>query len=150
MKKIILVLSLLLSIVSCTNDVSFNDPSFQGVKSGETWRANDARVILNADGTMTVEAYSQFEIVTLNVASSGLGLKTFGVNGSNTATYKVTLNGVTDTYTTGIGSGSGQINITQNPTATGKLKATFNFRAVNAAGVEEGFTGGVVFNVPVK
>ena len=51
------------SFVSCTDDVVFNDPSFQGIKDGENWRATDARVILNDNGTMTVEAYSQFEIV---------------------------------------------------------------------------------------
>jgi hypothetical protein len=63
MKKIILVLAILFSFVSCTDDVSFNDPSFQGIKNGENWRATDARVILNTDGSMTVEAYSQCCIV---------------------------------------------------------------------------------------
>ncbi|WP_338377038.1 DUF6252 family protein [uncultured Flavobacterium sp.] len=150
MKKLILVLTILVSFVSCTDDVTFNDPSFQGMKDGETWRANDARVILNPDGSMIVEAYSQFEIVTFEVSSSNVGIRTFGVNTSNVATYEVTIDGVTDTYETGVGIGSGELEITESPAVSGKLSGTFKFRAVNANGIEAGITNGVIYSIPVK
>jgi hypothetical protein len=150
MKKVILVLIIMFSFVSCTNDVVFNDPSFQGIKNGENWRATDARVILNADGTMTVEAYSQFEIVKFTVSSANVGTRTFGVNASNVATYDITLDGIKDSYTTGVDLGSGDLKITESPVETGKLSATFRFRAVNVDGKESGFTNGVIYNVPVK
>ena len=150
MKKIILVLAILFSLVSCTDDVTFNDPSFQGMKDGETWRATDARVILNANGSMTVEAYSQFEIVTFEVSSANIGTRTFGVNTSNVASYDVTIDGVTKSYETGVNIGSGELKITESPTTTGKLSATFKFRAVNADGTEAGFTNGVIYSVPIK
>ncbi|WP_339838405.1 DUF6252 family protein [uncultured Flavobacterium sp.] len=150
MKKIILVLAILISFVSCTDDVSFNDPSFQGIKNGENWRANDARVILNPDGSMTVEAYSQFEIVTFEVSSANVGTRTFGLNTANVATYDVTIDGVTDSYETGVDVGSGELKITESPAVTGKLSGTFKFRAVNANGIEAGYTNGVIYSVPVK
>lgn len=150
MKKIILVLTILFTFVSCTNDVTFNNPSFQGMKNGETWRATDARVILNSNGTMTVEAYSQFEIVTFEVSSANIGTRTFGVNTANVATYDVTIDGVTDSYQTGINVGSGELNITESPSVAGKLSATFKFRGVNADGTEAGFTNGVIYSIPVK
>ncbi len=46
--------------------------------------------------------------------------------------------------------GSGELKITESPTATGKLSGTFKFRAVNADGTESGFTNGVIYNIPVK
>lgn len=150
MKKILLVLTILVSFVSCTDDVTFNDPSFQGVKEGETWRANDARVILNPDGSMIVEAYSQFEVVTFEVSSANVGTRTFGVNTSNVASYEVTIDGVTDTYETGVGIGSGKLKITESPSVSGKLSGEFTFRAVNANGIEAGFTHGVIYGIPVK
>lgn len=150
MKKITLFLLIIVSFVSCTDDVSFNDPSFQGVKNGENWRANDARVILNANGTMTVEAYSQFEIVTFEVSSAAVGTRTFGLNNANTASYESTINGVTDSYATGLNVGSGELFITESPSVTGKLSGTFKFRALNANGEEVGYTDGVIYSIPVK
>ena len=150
MKKIILDLTILVTFASCTDDVAFNDPSFQGIKNGENWRANDARVILNANGTMTIEAYSQFEVVKFVVSSPTKGIRKFGVNASNVASYVATYDGITDSYTTGVDVGSGELKITESPTATGKLSGTFKFRAVNADGTESGFTNGVIYNIPVK
>ena len=150
MRKVIIVLLIMFSFVSCTDDVVFNDPSFQGIKDGENWRATDARVILNDNGTMTVEAYSQFEIVKFIVSSPSKGTRTFGVNASNIATYDVTRDGITRSYTTGVNLGSGELKITENAATTGKLSATFKFRAVNLDGTEAGFTNGVIYNVPVK
>lgn len=150
MKKLILIVTILVSFISCTDDVTFNNPSFQGFKEGEAWRANDARVILNSDGSMTVEAYSQFEIVTFEVSSANIGVRTFGVNAANVASYDVTIDGVTKSYETGVNVGSGELEITESPTVTGKLSGTFKFRAVNADGTEAGFTNGVIYSIPVK
>lgn len=150
MRKVILALLIMFSFVSCTDDVTFNDPSFQGIKDGENWRANDARVILNANGTMTIEAYSQFEVVKFVVSSPNIGIRTFGVNASNVASYDATFDGITTTYTTGVDIGSGELNITESPAVTGKLSGTFKFRAVNVDGTESGFTNGIIYSIPVK
>lgn len=150
MKKLILVLTILVSFISCTNDVSFNNPSFQGIRNGENWRANDARVILNADGSMTVEAYSQFEIVVFEVSSTAVGTHTFGLNASNVASYESTIDGVTEYYETGVNIGNGELKITESPSVTGKLSGTFKFRALNENGDEVGYTDGVIYSIPVK
>lgn len=150
MRKVILVLLIIFSFVSCTDDVTFNDPSFQGIRNGENWRANDARVILNSNGTMTVEAYSQFEIVTFEVSSAAVGTRTFGLNASNVASYESTIDGITDTYETGVNIGNGELKITESPSVSGKLSGTFKFRAVNQNGDEVGYTDGVIYSIPVK
>jgi hypothetical protein len=150
MKKLILIVTILVSFISCTDDVTFNNPSFQGFKEGEFWRANDARVILNSDGSMTVEAYSQFEVVTFDVSSPNIGTRVFGVNAANVATYDITIDGATKSYETGVNIGSGELEITESPAVTGKLSGTFKFRAVNADGTEAGFTNGVIYSIPVK
>jgi hypothetical protein len=150
MRKVILVLLIIVSFVSCTDDVTFNDPSFQGIRNGENWRANDARVILNSDGTMTVEAFSQYEKVTFNVSSAAIGTRTFGLNSSNVASYESTIDGVTASYATGVNVGNGELKITESPNVTGKLSGKFKFRAVNANGDEVGYTDGVIYSIPVK
>lgn len=150
MRKVILVLLIIVSFVSCTDDVSFNDPSFQGIKNGENWRATGARVILNSGGTITVEAYSQFEKVTFEISSGAIGTRTFGVNTSNTASYESTIDGVTDAYETGVDIGNGELKITESPLVTGKLSGTFKFRALNEDGEEVGFTNGIIYSIPVQ
>ena len=150
MRKIILVLLIITSFVSCTDDVTFNDPSFQGIRNGENWRANDARVILNSNGTMTVEAYSQYEKVVFEVSSAAVGTRVFGLNASNVAKYESTIDGVTSTYETGIDIGNGELKITESPNVTGKLSGTFKFRAVDNNGNEVGYTDGVIYSIPVK
>jgi hypothetical protein len=62
----------------------------------------------------------------------------------------VTIDGVTDSFETGVDVGSGELKITESPTVTGKLSGTFKFRAVNANGTEAGYTNGVIYSVPVK
>ena len=125
MRKVILVLLIMFSFVSCTDDVTFNDPSFQGIKDGENWRANDARVILNANGTMTIEAYSQFEVVKFVVSSPSKGTRTFGVNASNVASYVATYDGITDSYTTGVDVGSGELKINSTKYPCARLSRSF-------------------------
>ena len=150
MKKNILIFLATITLFSCTDDVSFNNPSFQGVKDGEIWRATDARVIANANGTFIIEAYTQFEVVKLEISSGAVGTRVFGINNANKASYQSTLNGTTTSFSTGVGIGSGELKITESPSVTGKLSGTFKFGAVGADGKESGFRNGVIYSIPIK
>lgn len=150
MKKILIVLSVLFALNSCTNDVEFNNPSFQGLKDNLTWRAIDTKVNLNADGSMTVEAYTEYEVVTFKVSSAAVGTRTFGINNSNKATYSINIDNVEDFYSTGVNLGSGELNITESPAVSGKLSGTFKFRALNDDGEDVAITFGKIYSVPVQ
>ncbi|WP_338410148.1 DUF6252 family protein [uncultured Flavobacterium sp.] len=150
MIKLITAALILFTFFSCTDDAAFNDPSFQGIKDGETWRANDAKVTINTDGSMIVEATTNYEVVKFEILSSDIGTHTFGIDASNLASYKITLNGSTESYTTGVNFGGGALQITESPSETGKLSGKFTLRGVNLEGMEAVFTYGVIYNIPVQ
>ena len=55
---------------SCQQDIQTNTPSFQAKQNDVYWRANDARVSVDASGAMTITAFTQFETITLETSSS--------------------------------------------------------------------------------
>lgn len=57
MKKHFLYLILFFTLIACTTDVEFNNPTFEGQKDNVFWRAVDAKAILAANGSLTIEAY---------------------------------------------------------------------------------------------
>ncbi|HBK84099.1 MAG TPA: hypothetical protein DDZ41_11000 [Flavobacterium sp.] len=150
MKKIVYLLIVSITLYSCTDDVSFNSPSFQGVKDGQVWRASDARVIVNKNGAYTIEAYTQFEVVKFEISSGAVGTRIFGVSNANKVSYQTTIDGTTQSFSTGIGAGSGELKITESPAVSGKLSGTFKFIVVNSNGDKSGFTNGVIYSIPIK
>ncbi len=150
MKKILIILSVVFTLNSCTNDVEFNDASFQGLKDNLTWRAIDTRVSLNADGSMTVEAFTEFEVVTFRVSSAAVGTRTFGINNNNRASYAINIDNVENFYTTGTNLGSGELKITESPLVTGKLSGTFKFRALDENGEDVSITFGKIYSIPIQ
>jgi len=70
MKKIFSILAITLLLVSCENDIKTNSPAFQGEKDNVFWRASDSKVTINADGTVSINAYTDKELLTLTVPNS--------------------------------------------------------------------------------
>jgi hypothetical protein len=70
MKKIFSIVALTLLLVSCENDIKTNSPAFQGEKDNVFWRAADSKVKINADGTVSINAYTDKELVTLTVPNA--------------------------------------------------------------------------------
>ncbi len=70
MKKIFSIVALTLLFVSCENDVKTNSPAFQGEKDNVFWRAADSKVTINTDGTVSINAYTDKELLTLTVPNS--------------------------------------------------------------------------------
>ena len=87
MKKIVQLLALVLVMASCENDIKTNLPAFLGEKDNVSWRASDTKVTANTNGTITINAYKNNELVTLTVPNSvGIhysGTRNQGIN----ATY---------------------------------------------------------------
>jgi hypothetical protein len=88
MKKVIALFTLLVAFTSCTEDVKFNNPAFQGLKDDVLWRAIDSRATIGADGSLTIKAYTDNEIVTINTSSVNTGTYILGTtNQANKASY---------------------------------------------------------------
>lgn len=148
MKKIIYILTILLVFFSCQQEIKTSTPSFQAEKDNVFWRAKDAKVNYNADGSITISAYSSYEIVTLTLPSPDPGTYALGVNADAYATYTYTLNGVTKHYETGENIGNGQV-IIKPSTAPGKFTGTFRFNAEDENGEIINYNKGVFYQIPV-
>ena len=87
MKNIFSLLLLALIFVSCENDVKTNTPAFQGEKDNLFWRAGDSRVTVNSNGTITLNGYTDYEVISVTVPNA-VGTYDLGTaNNSNFASY---------------------------------------------------------------
>ena len=165
MKKQILFIIVLFSVISCTEDVSFNNPSFQGVKDNVFWRAIESKASIGPGGSLVIEAYSGNEVVTLKMPVPATVVNQndkksyityfLGTSTSKMATYVRTDSDGTITFTTGIDIGDGQIVIKEYDEVNATVSGTFKFNAENVynnpfAGSVLNFQQGVFYKVPVR
>jgi hypothetical protein len=68
MKKHFLYLFLFFAFISCSDNVKFNNPAFEGQKDNVFWRAVDAKATL-VDGILTIEGFTRNEKLTLTIPS---------------------------------------------------------------------------------
>ncbi|WP_333599226.1 DUF6252 family protein [Flavobacterium sp.] len=85
MKRFLPLFIIAIAFSSCQEDLKPNNPGFQGLKDDVFWRANDARAYVSATGKLTVEAYTEYEQVTLNTNSTSPGIYVLGTTNSNNA-----------------------------------------------------------------
>ncbi|TDD94569.1 DUF6252 family protein [Flavobacterium cellulosilyticum] len=154
MKYFFLYSLLFLAFISCQDDVKFNNPAFEGQKDNVFWRAVDAKAFLSKSGSLSIEAYTRNEKVTLKTTSTILQTYILGTSTSNMATYVLTDSSGTITFATGTGRGSGQIVIDEYDTVNKTVTGTFKFNAENVfnnplAGPILNFQYGHFYKVPV-
>ena len=146
----------LFSLFSCEEDVRFNNPSFQGTKDNESWRAVQAIATVNSGGSLVIEAYTATEVVTLKTNSALVGTYYIGTTPTTTASYVFTdpLTKETLDFSSGFNVGDGQIVITEYDVAGKTVSGTFKFNIVNTfdnplAGPTLNFQHGVFYKIPV-
>ena len=101
MKRFLSLFIIAVAFSSCQEDVKFNNPGFQGLKDDVFWRANDARAYVETSGKLRIEAYTQYEIITLNTTSANVGTYVLGTtNVNNSATYTSNFNDIPLEYAT--------------------------------------------------
>ncbi|MDI9256458.1 DUF6252 family protein [Flavobacterium sedimenticola] len=101
MKRFLSLILIAIAFTSCQEDVKFNDPGLQALKDDVFWRASDTRAYLTTDGKLTIEAYTQFELLSLSTASANEGVYLLGsTNINNAASYSSEFNGVELEYAT--------------------------------------------------
>ncbi|MFV5687149.1 DUF6252 family protein [Flavobacterium sp. ZT3R25] len=156
MKKYFLFIAVIFSLISCQEDVSFNNPSLQGVKDNVFWRAVQSKVTLASDGSLLIEAYTRNETLSLEVTSTNAQTYFLGTSESKKATYVLTdATGALITFSTGFGIGDGEIVISDYDAINHTITGTFKFNAENTynnplAGPVVNFQQGVFYKVPVS
>jgi hypothetical protein len=140
MKKLVALVLIAFSLNSCVEDVQFNDKSvFQCVKDNEAWKGGDAVATLHSDGKFTIEGFQLGQSMSLTVPKPTTLIDphfpntyvthTFGTTLTRTASYSYILNTVETDYTTAIGVGNGEIEITEYDGEY--VSGNFHFNAVN-------------------
>jgi hypothetical protein len=131
MKKQLLYLFVFFAFISCSDEVKFNNPSFEAQKDNVFWRAIDYKAKLASDGSLSIDGYTRNEKLTLNTTAATPQIYPLGTSLSNVATYVLTDATGTVTFTTGTGIGEGRIVITEYDVANSTVTGTFKFNAEN-------------------
>ena len=147
-------MSLFCAFISCQDNVTFNNPAFEGQKDHVFWRATDSKATL-LNGSLIIEGFTKDEKVTLKTNSINLGTYILGTGILNTAAYSLTDASGTISYATGLDIGEGQIVITEYDTVNNTVSGTFKFNAVNSnnsvlVGSILNFQYGVFYKLPIK
>ncbi len=143
MKNFLSLFIIVILFSSCQDDVKFNNPGIQGLKDDVLWRANDVRAYISETGALTIKAYTEYEILTLQTTSANPNTYPLGTSDTKKATFEYTISGNTVTYTTGTGVGSGQIKVTEHDNVNATVSGTFKF---NAMSVDDNPFGGPILN----
>ena len=162
MKKIISLFIVIIALCSCTQEVTFNNPSVQGTKDNYFWRANVmSTATVNAiDSTLTVVALSQFETLKLkmplpNATNPCPITSILGTGSASEATFSYAVNGQNLFYATGMNTDDGQIILTEYDSVNKTVSGTYRFNAFNVGNNPLGnpivnFTQGVFYKIPVN
>jgi hypothetical protein len=161
MKKLILLFIAAIALNSCTQEVSFNNPSVQGTKDNYFWRAKSSSAIIDAvNNTITLQATSQFETLTLKMplptATNLCPITTvLGTGSASEATFSYLVNGQNLVYKTGSNAQDGQIILSEYDPINKTISGTYRFNAYNLTNNPLGnpivnFTQGVFYKVPTN
>ena len=145
---------MILTFISCQEDIKFNNPSFQSIKDNVFWRAISYNATVSTSGIVTINAYTRNEIVTLITSSNAVDTYELGISNSNTATYKVTDNKIATTFSTGSDFGDGEIVITEYDFLNRTISGTFKFNVDNVDnnplyGASINFQHGFFYKIPL-
>ena len=162
MKKVISLFLVAIAFSSCTQEVTFNNPSVQGTKDNYFWRAKSSTATVNAiDSTLTVVALSQFETLTLSIPSPITVVTQanpitylLGTGEVSEATFSYDVNGQNLFYATGTYAQDGQIILTEYDNVNKTVSGTYRFNAHNTTNNPLGnvlvnFKQGVFYKVPL-
>lgn len=83
MKKIITLFLTSIALTSCQEDLKFSNPGFQALKDDVLWKSNDARAYISETGKLTIDAYTEYEKVTLKTSSTDIGTYVLGSTDTN-------------------------------------------------------------------
>ncbi|WP_104735414.1 DUF6252 family protein [Hanstruepera ponticola] len=153
MKRISVLMLVLVTILSCSDEIKFNTPAVQGKKDGNLWRATSYEVRYNNAGRIVIVGKNGNDGLYFTVPNLELGAKYLGRGSSSKAEYLIfdqisySTNFVPDPEFS-LYPPDGEIEITQ-VTAT-SVSGRFWFNAFSQDGLKTvNFSQGVFFDVPL-
>lgn len=154
MKKFLLLVTTFFVLVSCEDQVKFNNPAVQGLKDNEIWRATFITAVQSTDGSLKIVAYQKNDILTLTTIGTNIQTYSLGVNLSNKVVFFQNGTAENTAFSTGINIGDGKIVITEFDMVNHTITGTFDFNAKNEsedplAGPNVNFRQGVFYKVPI-
>jgi hypothetical protein len=153
MRRLISVVVLFFILVSCEDQVKFNNPAVQGLKDNVVWKATLITAVKTTDGSLKIEAYQKNEILTLTTVAANVDAYPLGVDLSNRAVLLEKSADGSTTFSTGIDKGDGEIIITEMDNVNHTISGTFEFNASNESpdpltGTDVNFQKGIFYKVP--
>ena len=158
MKKIAALFALVLTMSACTDEITRNNPGFEGLKNGESWRAAESSAVKSTNGTVVITGLTQYETLVLKVASSNPSTYNLGSSISNQASFVINQNAQEISYQTGINKGEGKIIITEFDDVNQTITGSFEFKApklgptlpTDLEPAELHFQKGVFYKLPLE
>jgi hypothetical protein len=155
MKKLTLLLLIVVTLLSCGDDIEFNSPAMQGNKNGNLWRATSYASDIDFGGFL-IEGENGVEIVQLVTQNDSPGTYNLGGESSNVAIFKDLQGVVYSTANTpdeslSVYPAEGQIivEVVEN-TDPKTLTGSFWFYAYSEDGLNTvNFNEGVFYKVPL-
>jgi Family of unknown function (DUF6252) len=150
MKKTVAFILILIALISCQEDVKFNEVAVQGYKDGVLWQAESFKATLTSNGYLVINASKGFETLTMRTSSIAPHTSTFGTSFIDYAEFKDATTSSFANFSTGQIGGSGQIVITDY--SSGTVSGTFKFEAIDVddATKKTIFRIGTIYKIPVK
>ena len=153
-KKLTIFCFAILSLLSCSDEVKFNSPGFQGNKNYNLWRATYYNGSIDENGKLTISAGNNSEAMTFVLTSSNTGRYVLSDMSSSRAEFidfeeinYSTANTPDPSVTLYPEIGEIIIKESTNNTVSG----TFRFIAFTANGLfSVGFNEGDFYRVPVN
>ena len=155
MKKVFSLLILILLFASCSEDIRFNDPSFQGDVDGLVWRSTsrEARIV---NGELKITAVKGFEKVEINVSSIAVNIEhRFGPEGNARAIFTSDAPNNMTIYDTDLEGGEGILIINEINTTKGYISGEIVFfNAPRVSGLPVygnlfNFSRGIIYQIPL-
>ncbi len=162
MKKIAVFFIIILIFNSCSQNISFNETAFQGLKNNYLWESGAFEAKLTSTGGLVIKGNNLEDVLIINLNSTTKKEYVFGASNSIKAVYSITVGDVVNIFDTtitridqfepsGFLKGDGKLIIKQYDGLT--VSGVFEFNAVNADLESDqkyvNFKKGYFNNVPV-
>lgn len=145
MKRIFALLFISFIVLSCSNEVRFNTPLFQGAKNYQYWKVDEYLAVFTDSGGLKIVGITNRESITLNLVNVNEGTYGLGPYSQNSAIFE-DKNFVT--YSTD-NNGDGFITIEEFNSENLTISGKFQFNSFSEEGELVNFIDGVFFDLPI-